>query len=443
MKKWKEIIHNCPYMIALIATWLFFTIGGGVLLWYRGYEGSDWQELCKNPVFAVAVTAEMQGQMTETTMALNDKETVVIVENQYDSDFEKNKIEEKLNANIINPNPTSPDAPDGECEEAESFDNATFALFEAQDLGQPQEGLQLDWTLIEAAKALENQSGQFSGDIWDGSGVAGIDAALSGTDGLLEDEEMASEGSTDAEEDSFVSGETRFETYEPIETDSIYYSDAGKIAYTTDYEYRKVTENYFTDAAFLGDSRTLGISDYAGLEADFYCESGMTIYKLFDDKGIVYQKSGQKVNLSQVMQQKQYGKIYIMLGMNELGYGDTEKYLNQYEVVIDRIRELQPQAVIFVMANLHVSEAKNNMETEFNNVNINDKNAAAATLADGTDIFYLDSNPLFVDNNGFLKEDLTFDGVHLYANNYEAWKEFLMEHGVVKDDKGRTGNSTK
>lgn len=31
-----------------------------------------------------------------------------------------------------------------------------------------------------------------------------------------------------------------------------------------------------------------------------------------------------------------------------------------------------------------------------------------------------------------LKDDLTFDGVHLYANNYAQWKDFLMEHGVVR-----------
>ena len=73
------------------------------------------------------------------------------------------------------------------------------------------------------------------------------------------------------------------------------------------------------------------------------------------------------------------------------------------------IREWQPDAIIYIMANLHVSEIKNNPETEFNNININDKNAASALLANGKDIFYLDCNPLFTDDNGFLNADLTFD----------------------------------
>lgn len=225
-------------------------------------------------------------------------------------------------------------------------------------------------------------------------------------------------------------GVTNFEFYDPIQIDSPYYKDAGKIALTTEYSYVKENISYFNDAAFLGDSRTLGISDYAGLdEADFYCDSGMTIFKLLDE-GVTYQKTGDKVDLTEVLQKKQYGKIYIMLGMNELGYGDTEFYLDRYRQVLQKIREWQPDAIIYIMANLHISREKNNSETEFNNININDKNAASASLADGMSVFYLDANPLFTDEDGFLSAELTFDGVHLYAKHYDVWREFLLEHAV-------------
>ncbi len=224
---------------------------------------------------------------------------------------------------------------------------------------------------------------------------------------------------------------TEFVEYEPIATDSRYYSDAGKVALTTTYDYVKENESYFNDAAFLGDSRTLGISDYAGLDgADFFCDNGMTIYKLLGDDGVTYQKTGEKVDLKEILQEKCYGKIYIMLGMNELGYGDTPMYLKQYLKVIRQIQEWQPGVIIYVMANLHVSLEKNNMETEFNNININDKNVASARLANGKDVFYLDCNPLFTDEEGYLQAELTFDGVHLYAQHYDKWREFLFEHGV-------------
>lgn len=228
---------------------------------------------------------------------------------------------------------------------------------------------------------------------------------------------------------------TKFVEYTPIPTDSRYYSDAGKVALTTTYDYTLENESYFNDAAFLGDSRTLGISDYAGLEgADFFCDNGMTIYKLFADDGVTYQKTGEKVDLKEILQEKRYGKIYIMLGMNELGYGDTPMYLKQYLKVIKQIKEWQPGVIIYVMANLHVSQEKNNMETEFNNININDKNAASARLANGRDVFYLDCNPLFTDEEGYLQAELTFDGVHLYAQHYDKWRDFLFAHGVACEE---------
>lgn len=228
---------------------------------------------------------------------------------------------------------------------------------------------------------------------------------------------------------------TEFVEYTPIETNSRYYSDAGKVALTTTYDYVLENESYFNDAAFLGDSRTLGISDYAGLTgADFFCDNGMTIYKLLGDDGVTYQKTGEKVDMKDILQEKQYGKIYIMLGMNELGYGDTPMYLKQYLKVIRQIQEWQPGVIIYVMANLHVSREKNNMETEFNNININDKNVASARLANGKDVFYLDCNPLFTDEEGYLQADLTFDGVHLYAQHYDKWRDFLFAHGVEKGE---------
>lgn len=254
-------------------------------------------------------------------------------------------------------------------------------------------------------------------------------------DGIVNNNE-SDDGRSNSEESGKAEeapvGITNYEFYDPVQIDSRYYKDAGKVALTTEYPYTQKDISYFNDAAFLGDSRTLGISDYAGLEgADFYCDSGMMIFKLLEE-GVTWQKTGNKVNLPEVLQKKQYGKIYIMLGMNELGYGNTEMYLEQYRQVLQQIREWQPDAIIYIMANLHVSREKNNLETEFNNININDKNAASASLANGTDVFYLDANPLFTDEEGFLNSELTFDGVHLYARYYDAWREFLLEHAVER-----------
>lgn len=362
MKRWKKILHNCPYLAVLLITWLFITAGGIGLMIYRDYSGFEPDMFWTSPFFAVIMEEEIndgayaklkERKSAEAVMAISagDVNTYIDV-SEASSEKKDNKI-----SSVIK-------------EEIEEF------------------MLQVNQTRIEGEEEPEEE---------------------------------------------IMTGETQFTTYTPVEVDSIYYSDAGKVALTTDYPYTIVDEEYFNDAVFFGDSRTLGISDYAGLNSDFFCENGMTIYKLFDEKGVMSQETKVKTNLNQVLQEKKYGKIYIMLGMNELGYRDTAYFLEQYGLVLEKLRKLQPQAIIFLQANLHVSREKDNPATEFNNININDKNAAIATLANGTDVIYLDINPLFTDNDGYLNDDLTFDGVHLHADGYIKWKHFLMEHGVVRD----------
>lgn len=229
-------------------------------------------------------------------------------------------------------------------------------------------------------------------------------------------------------------GVTRFVKYEPIEVNSPYYTDCGLLALTTEYDYTTVDDSYFEDAAFVGDSRMLGLFDYAGWEkmADFYCESGFSIYQWENGAEVTFQNIGRKVDLKKAMSGKNYGKIYLMLGMNDLGYGTTENFSSWVNDMIEMFEETNSQAVIYLMANLHISKEKEADQPVMNNINVNDKNVAIAQLADGKKIFYLDCNPLFTDAEGYLKADITFDGFHMHAENYLEWTDFIKQHAVVR-----------
>lgn len=232
-------------------------------------------------------------------------------------------------------------------------------------------------------------------------------------------------------------GVTKFTTYKPVKVTSPYYTDRGKIPLTTEYSYETVSDTYFSDAAFIGDSRTLGLYDYSGWGqiADFYCESGFSLYQWTRGATVTCQNTGKKVDLKKALQSKTYGKVYLMIGMNDLGYGNSEKYAQWLSQMVEMVKETQPQAIIYLMGNLHMSREKNNKNTEFNNVNVNDKNVSMASLADGITSFYLDCNPIYTDKEGYLKSDLTFDGCHIYGYQYKEWTDFIKEHAVVKERK--------
>ncbi len=227
----------------------------------------------------------------------------------------------------------------------------------------------------------------------------------------------------------------KYITYEKKQTDSPWYTDPGKIPLTTEYDYQKVKKDYFDDAVFIGDSRIVGMNDYSGLtNATFFAKTGLTIYNLLDEKFVEDPATGKNVSVSDMLQNYKYGKIYLMVGINELGTGGTERFAQTYKEVLGKMRKWQPDAVIYVQSILGVSPKKDRTDEVFNNTNIRDKNCAIAKLTDGIHIFYLNIQQLYEDENHALTQDLTFDDVHLYAQYYDKWVKYLKNHAVVKGE---------
>lgn len=208
---------------------------------------------------------------------------------------------------------------------------------------------------------------------------------------------------------------------------------SGNEAEPETYEFTEVDDDYFTDALFIGDSRTVGLSEYCeplDERATFYSKVSLTIFTVMD-KEFVKTDDG-KISVDTALRQNQFKKIYIMLGLNEIGTGDTEYFFNAYKEVIDRIIELQPDAIIYIQGIMHVTAEKANGDKNFNNEKINARNEAISQLADQKKIFYIDMNEAVDDEDGNLDKSLSFDGVHLKASSYERWYEFLLHNAIVR-----------
>ena len=147
-------------------------------------------------------------------------------------------------------------------------------------------------------------------------------------------------------------------------------------------------EGYFSDALFIGDSRTVGLQEYGSIpQACYFATSGMSVYDIFHEKvaGSTFED---------LMTSRKFGKIYVMLGINELGY-DPDQTVSEYEKLIAWICEKQPEAIVYIEANLHVSAGRSATDRIYNNKNLDAFNTRISALADGQRIFYLDVNPLF------------------------------------------------
>ena len=177
-----------------------------------------------------------------------------------------------------------------------------------------------------------------------------------------------------------------------------------------------------SNALFIGDSRTVGLMEYSGMESDFFASVGMSVYNVEDEEVSVPNVG--KVTLDQLLSNREYDTIYLMLGINELGY-DMDQTVDVYGKLVEDISKSQPNAKIMIQANLHVTQEKSQNHDYITNERIDEFNDKIAGLADGKNIFYLDANPEYDDENGAMSAEVTSDGAHLYAKYYEQWGTWI------------------
>jgi len=221
--------------------------------------------------------------------------------------------------------------------------------------------------------------------------------------------------------------ETEAET-EPGEAETVEnQAETEDISHVT-YVKGKVTEDYFADALFIGDSRTDGLYLYSPFEgADYFSGKGMTVFGLFDKVG----RDGE-TRLPDLLAEKDYEKIYLMLGINEIGT-NLDLLVGQFASVIEKLREAEPDAIIVLQGSLSVDEKTSSSTWYLTAERIRELNGRLSELADGETVFYIDANELFCDEKGYLKEDFSGDGVHLYTKYYTDWTAWLMENGIIPE----------
>lgn len=192
-------------------------------------------------------------------------------------------------------------------------------------------------------------------------------------------------------------------------------------------ESEAVDDSYFDDAVFIGNSRTEGLKKFSGLtNAAFITEVGLTVDSIFTDYCDV---SGVgKARAFDQLSSMEFGKVYIMLGMNELGWVYESVFKDDYAKIIDRIREINPDAVIYIQSIIPVSKWKDSSNDVFTNANVERLNSQLRALADEKEVWYVDVAEAIIDEDGYLPYEATGDGVHLEAPYCVKWMDYLRTH---------------
>lgn len=193
-----------------------------------------------------------------------------------------------------------------------------------------------------------------------------------------------------------------------------------------------VDNDYFQDAAFIGDSRTAGFLLYSGIGCgEDLTSTGLSIFKLGEKKAI--QRGGVSYTLLEALKLKEYGKVYLSLGINELGYNNDNGFYQAYCDAIDAIRAAQPNAVIYIQGLIPLNEEVI-QETGGRDYLKNDHllvyNELMRQAAQEKQVAFLDLNSYFAQEDGALPADASQDGIHLKSSYCKKWLDYLKTHTV-------------
>ncbi len=180
-------------------------------------------------------------------------------------------------------------------------------------------------------------------------------------------------------------------------------------------------QEYFADAAFLGNSIL----------------SGLWIYDhedLFpDDKGQWFMDDGLTVlgamPYAEQMADGNYGKIYVGFGNNEMSY-DRTAVREAYNMLIDKLQADHPDAVIYLVSATPVSRWKSSNSSSFTRELVQSYNEMVKAIAEERQVWYLNAYSVLCDEEGYLPADVTNDGTHFTPAHYDLWFEYMKTHYI-------------
>lgn len=204
-----------------------------------------------------------------------------------------------------------------------------------------------------------------------------------------------------------------------------------------------VEEEWFADAAFVGDSRTDGLKLYSGIKgASFFSYKGLSVFNIDDQECIPLGDT--RVTALDALSRSQYKKVYIMLGINELGYKDIEAFRQAYSDLVAAVKECQPEADIYVQLQPPVNEtvaSKSGMSAHITNERVHLFNAEITKVSEEHETALVNVWEALATEDGELPAEITSDGVHMKVKGYKIWYDYLRSHTGTTEPVSESGES--
>lgn len=189
-------------------------------------------------------------------------------------------------------------------------------------------------------------------------------------------------------------------------------------------------DSWFDGSAVIGHSLMEGFEMFSKVDADihYFTATSMSAGAALTSKKFSLPNGGTGT-LADGLKQKEFSKIYIMLGVNEITTS-KDKLKQNMAAVIQLVRDSQPEGIPIYVLNLTPSTKERSDSTPFNQTNIKRLNEALAELCEEQECYLVDLWFCFADENGYLPAEKSTDGVHFKAAQYRVMADYILCHTV-------------
>ena len=196
----------------------------------------------------------------------------------------------------------------------------------------------------------------------------------------------------------------------------------------------RVSDDYFRDALFIGDSVTQGFAWYP----EYRDWMRVCAYKGVNPQSILQNYVGQRADGTKIEMwdeinvQQDVANIYILLGANALLQQTDDGFLKFYGELLDKLRVRFPDTPIYVQSITPTTQEYGEKKPQLEREHLKLINNAIAKLAVSKGLYYVDLWEVMADENGYLRADLAgSDGLHLLdGSKYRPWLDYLAAHTI-------------
>lgn len=195
-------------------------------------------------------------------------------------------------------------------------------------------------------------------------------------------------------------------------------------------------DSFFDNAVFLGDSRTEGLELFGGLKhGTFHWARGMNVFRADSEDYKVFEVDGEERTLVGTLSGHSYDAVYIMIGVNELGFAPSE-YEKGLSELIGKVLAAQPEAVVYlqIMPPLNDNLCRANKLPDYiTNTNLTAFNEAIVRVAAEKKVVLLNTAEVYTGEDGQLPAELANDGCHFAYGAYKLWADYLRSHTIDRE----------